>query len=84
LTWITYLGAAGTLFGLVVAIITIAKNIREKAEENTKSSTLFALIQQSVSNLEKGQVGVTTKLDSMDKTIDDHETRITVLEKSKN
>jgi hypothetical protein len=78
------IGASGTVIAIVREVFARIKkgkdDVAAKAAEEGKTSTLFALIQQSVSNLEKGQIGVTCKVEGLEKTVNDHETRITVLE----
>lgn len=80
LTGSVIFGAVGTAFGIIVAILNILRSVREKTKEDTRSSTLFAIIQQSVSNLEKGQISIQTKIEGIEKTVNNHETRISVLE----
>lgn len=76
------IGIVGTAFAIIVSTITITGKIKEKAGETAKSSTLFALIQQSVSNLEKGLAGQNGKIETLEKAISDHDVSIARIDES--
>lgn len=90
---VTGIGCAGTIFGIASAINGLSARkqasadrqqahddkIRAESAEEAKVSTQLSLIQQSMSNLEKGQAGTAGKVETIEKTVSEHTAAIAVL-----
>lgn len=89
-------GAIGTIFGIFGVLHGLSANrqaqkdrdaahddkVRAEALEEGKISTQLALIQQSLSGLEKGQNYTAGRVDTIEKTVNEHTAQIAVIDDS--